>query len=395
MNRQNVIEDTRYVSNIKHQSLASLINNAVDKQFAVALWRLPQQKVSHLILSKEITKLNRESNLEDLTSGFIFAPFDTTKDRLFLKADYAFSFEGLELTDVDSLPIELVSRSPNKSLANYHRLDTHVPPTDRRSYVSKASNAIQAIENGQMEKVVTSRALTINLSPDFDLVNAFQKLCDSNPDALVSFVSNAESGTWLGATPELLVSVDSNKIFKTIALAGTQHYTPGQNLKGVAWTQKDIEEQALVERYIISCFKMIRLREYDEHGPKTVIAGNLLHLRSDFSVDMQATGFPQLGSAMLRLLHPTSAVCGSPLQPALEFLKKYEGYDRQYYTGYLGPVNFKDQIQIFVNLRCAQLLNQFAIIYAGGGITADSIPEQEWLETEMKLNTLRSVLTHD
>ena len=139
---------------------------------------------------------------------------------------------------------------------------------------------------------------------------------------------------------------------------------------------------------------MIRLREYDEHGPKTVVAGNLLHLKSEFSVDMQATGLPQLGSAMLRLLHPTSAVCGSPLQPALEFLKKHEGYDREYYTGYLGPVNFKDQIQIFVNLRCAQLIDQSAIIYAGGGITADSIPDQEWIETEMKLNTLRSVLTH-
>ena len=77
--------------------------------------------------------------------------------------------------------------------------------------------------------------------------------------------------------------------------------------------QKDIEEQALVERYVISCFKKIRLREYDEHGPKTMIAGNVLHLKTEFEVDMVATNFPQLGSVMLNLLHPTSAVCGMPL----------------------------------------------------------------------------------
>ncbi|HZI24529.1 MAG TPA: chorismate-binding protein, partial [Chryseolinea sp.] len=160
----------------------------------------------------------------------------------------------------------------------------------------------------------------------------------------------------------------------------------------VAWTQKDIEEQALVERYIISCFKKIRLREYDEHGPRTVVAGNLMHLKSDFTVDMVATNFPQLGSVMLQLLHPTSAVCGVPLDTSLEFIHKLEGYDRQLYSGYLGPVNFNNRIDVFVNLRCLQILPQKAILYAGAGITQDSIPEKEWEETELKLNTLLKII---
>ena len=137
---------------------------------------------------------------------------------------------------------------------------------------------------------------------------------------MISFVSIPETGSWLGASPELLVSVEDKTTFRTTALAGTLPYTEGTNLKTVAWTQKDIEEQALVERYIISCFKKIRLREYEEHGPKTVVAGNLMHLKSDFTVDMKATNFLQLGSVMLHLLHPTSAVCGVPLDTALEFL---------------------------------------------------------------------------
>jgi isochorismate synthase len=199
-------------------------------------------------------------------------------------------------------------------------------------------------------------------------------------------------GTWLGASPEVLVSVEGGKTFKTVALAGTLPYHMGLNLKSVAWTQKEIEEQALVERYVISCFKNIRLREYEEHGPRTIIAGNLMHLKSEFTVDMQATNFPQLGSVMLKLLHPTSAVCGMPLETSLEFLKKNEGYDREFYAGYLGPVNIQSNTDLFVNLRCMQILGRHGVLYAGAGVTIDSSPEEEWAETEMKFNTLLNVI---
>jgi isochorismate synthase len=95
---------------------------------------------------------------------------------------------------------------------------------------------------------------------------------------------------------------------------------------------------------------------------------------------------------MLDLLHPTSAVCGMPLDRALKFLKKNEGYDREFYAGYLGPVNFHRDTHVFVNLRCMQVLEKSAILYAGAGVTLDSVPEQEWIETEMKFNTLLGVV---
>jgi isochorismate synthase len=95
---------------------------------------------------------------------------------------------------------------------------------------------------------------------------------------------------------------------------------------------------------------------------------------------------------MLQLLHPTSAVCGQPLDKALEFIRKHENYKRQFYTGYLGPINFEDRTDLFVNLRCLQIMQEKLILYAGAGITQDSIPEKEWEETELKLNTLLKVI---
>lgn len=382
--------------------LSSLIAYAVDNQFSVAVWRLPGDEKRHLIISRRQDLLNQDLPLEDLPPGFIFAPFDKSSDRIFLKADLSFSFSKNTLLAPVS-PLEIVSEAwlqtefrVAKGRPPYYPGGSYQPPSlSQEDFDNLVSLGIQEIEKGNLEKVVLSRTQTIGLRRDFDVVQAFERLCEVNPNALISFVSSPATGTWLGATPELLVSVEDKTIFRTIALAGTQQYYEGLNLKNVAWTQKDIEEQALVERYIISCFKTIRLREYDEHGPRTVIAGNVLHLKSEFKVDMHATNFPQLGSVMLQLLHPTSAVCGMPLANALNFLQKYEGYKRQFYAGYLGPVNFNANISIFVNLRCTQLLGDKAILYAGAGITIDSIPEQEWIETEMKMSPLLQVIRED
>ncbi|MEJ0056113.1 MAG: chorismate-binding protein [Bacteroidota bacterium] len=87
---------------------------------------------------------------------------------------------------------------------------------------------------------------------------------------------------------------------------------------------------------------------------------------------MTATNFPQLGSIMLKLLHPTSAVCGMPMEASLEFLKQNEGYDREFYSGYLGPVNIDHETSLYVNLRCMKLFANEASLYAGAGVMADS-----------------------
>lgn len=380
------------------QCLSFLIQWAFDNQYAVAVWRLPFAPTHHVMLSRKEALLASDASLEDLAKGFVIAPFDSSRDRLYLKADLAFTFtngslapprnnlETTSITWLSSQPLDVEIHRPS-----FYTGAEQKNRTSPDSYLRLVEHSIEEISRGTFEKVVPSRAELIDVDASFDIVSAFHTLCSRNPNALVSFVSSPTTGSWLGATPEILVEVEDRRVFKTVALAGTQPYR-GQLLKDVAWTQKDIEEQALVERYIISCFKRIRLREYDEHGPRTVVAGHLLHLKSEFKVDMVETNFPQLGTVMLSLLHPTAAICGTPLQAAQHFLLSHEDYDRQYYSGYLGPVNFDDSIHIFVNLRCAQLLNRSAILYAGAGVTIDSVPADELAETDIKLNTLRNIL---
>jgi isochorismate synthase len=377
--------------------LSLVIAKALKKELPLALWRLPGQETSTLIVSAKVSKLSREDAIEDLPAGFIFAPYSDDQPALFIEGLLQYVVQGNtvagNLRELDELSPQESAEEPNTNPAGIKgSMTTTAMGDDKEQYLELVRKSLEAIAAGTFEKVVPTRVKQIPLPPDFDLVATYQRLCNDNPEALVSLVHIPGAATWLGASPEMLVSVQEARIFRTVALAGTQPYREDTPLKQVAWTQKEIEEQALVERYIISCFKKIRLREYIEHGPKTVIAGKLMHLRSDFTVDLRETNFPQLGSVMLRLLHPTSAVCGMELGPAREFLRQHEGYDRAFYTGYLGPVNVADNTDIYVNLRCMQLRDGYALMYAGAGVTADSVPEQEWEETEMKFNTLSTSL---
>jgi len=373
-----------------------ILRQAMTEAFAqgqsFSLWKTPGTDEKHLVICQQVKSVS-EYSLEEGEAGFIFASFKPDNKKYFFPADTLFRFENETLSQGPSeFSANLTEKEPTASTpkSNFHFSEYGKSRgSDFKELVLKG---LEEIEAGRIEKIVPSRCKDISISPAFDLLKAFYTLCEKHPQALVSLVSSPETGTWLGATPELLVCVNAQNKFKTVALAGTLPYTADINLKTVAWTQKEIEEQALVCRYIISCFKKIRLREYDEHGPRTIIAGNVMHLKTEYEVDMIATNFPQLGSVMLKLLHPTSAVCGMPLEQSLAFLEKNEGYDRQFYSGFLGPVQIRKESHVYVNLRCMQVFQDTVRLYAGAGITADSSPEKEWEETEIKMQNMQQLI---
>ena len=372
----------------------------------VAAWRLPHQMQQHVIVDLSGPGHLPNLPLELLPVGFMAHPFQEKDTAAFIRADLHYvSGADAITTPLADKPGELAQ--PIRAIRSLLSADQKVPyavsaenrpnEVDRTQFRHTVEEAVRAIEAGQFHKVVPSRQKLVALPADFDATTAFQRLCEAYPAAFVSVFSLPGVGTWLGASPETLVSTyqqNGQPIFRTMALAGTQVAQGNNPLRDAIWRQKEIEEQAMVSRYIINCFKKIRLREFEEYGPKTVAAGNLLHLRTDFTVDMAATNFADLGSTMLRLLHPTSAVCGMPKEAALAFLRAHESHNRSFFSGYLGPVNVNEETHLFVNLRCAQLLNQQAVLYAGAGVTVDSDPEKEWEETEAKMRTLLEVINY-
>lgn len=373
----------------EQEAFESSLQIAQLHNYGFAAWQLPLSKQKHFSIGN--VSMYQDGTLEE--KGFLFHPYDDTVSGHFIHAEMTISSldDKLEVNTNNSQLLHDFENLKKEKTTYYINQSPVSLKVDKEEFLKYISQSIETIKSGAFQKVVPARSEQLSLTEQFDLFENFNRLCEAYPNAFVSVVSIPDVGTWMGATPEVLISVDQEH-FQTTSLAGTQKHNPALPLSEVAWTQKEIEEQAMVSRYIINCFKQIRLREFEEAGPKTVIAGNLIHLKTAFKVDMKATNFPQLGNVMLNLLHPTSAVCGMPKIPAADFIKQYENGNREFYSGYLGPVNGQEETHLFVNLRCMQLLGNSAILYAGAGVTEDSIPEKEWLETALKMNTLLNII---
>lgn len=387
--------------------LRHLVAGALRTGRPLALWREPDAALPQLLAARSLedTYTGLPPALDDRApAGFAFFPFRDSDHNpaLFLPADVLYDLAHPETVAVAPAARELVPTLtawlalPTPAALAWHYSTQPAPPTaSEADYTALVRRGVAAIEAREVVKVVSSRAARFPLPPGFDPLAAFHELSEKYPRAFVSLVSVPGVGTWLGASPEVLAEVTADGQFRTMALAGTQPLVPGTRPQDAIWRQKEIEEQALVARYIVSCFKQLRLREYHETGPRTVAAGELLHLRTDFEVALQNVPSPaSLGTDMLRLLHPTSAVGGMPKTAAMAFLQQHEGYDRAYYSGFLGPVNVAAPglARLFVNLRCFQLRATEAILYAGTGLTIDSDPAREWQETQMKMQTAGAVL---
>lgn len=369
-----------YKNNYLERDINRLANWATVNQHNIAVYRKPGKAPMLLLDGNPLTKVT--CSIEELKKGFVLTNYNG--DLWHLEASHAVEFSDLEKVN---LPIE-----EDESDWNYYTNGVEQHTTSKANYTASVQQGIDSILASELVKVVPTKIKLHNLPQGFSLANSFVKLCDEYPSAFISIVSTKEFGTWLTATPELLISVDKEGVFETMALAGTQKYNTETAMHEVAWVDKDIEEQAMVSRYIINRFKEIRLREFTEKGPMTIRAGNLTHLCTTFKVDTKATDFHDLGGVMLNLLHPTSAVCGMPKEAALELIDKIESHDRKFYTGYLGPVNINNEIALYVNLRCMELFKDKTNLFAGAGVTAISDPEKEWNETELKFNTLLNII---
>ncbi|MEP1093512.1 MAG: chorismate-binding protein [Cyclobacteriaceae bacterium] len=372
--------------------LGAVLPKLPGNKFPYACWKMPNSDETTLIVS--LSKATENQDINSIDQGFLFNRFKDShpKNSLHIKADIIFrenSSPRVNPVINDTKIGKFIEQIDSETSADNADISSQ-PSTKDHDFEHLVEQAVSQIEKGTFEKVVLSRFKDVELPEGFSVTSFFKKVCDAYPNAFCSLIQIPGEGMWIGASPELLIS-DNENCFKTAALAGTRKLQDKEPLSELSWTQKEIEEQALVSRYIINCFKKIRLREFDEHGPKTVKAGNLAHLRTEFEVDYSEVQFEGLADQMLDLLHPTSAVCGMPLEAAAAFIESHEGYNRDYYAGFLGPVNFEGSTDLFVNLRCLNITGKNARFYAGAGITADSNPAKEKAETDLKMETLKSL----
>jgi isochorismate synthase len=259
-------------------------------------------------------------------------------------------------------------------------------------YLKDIEDTIKVIKNTKLAKVIVSRLIPFKRNRE-SVGEIYLELFQQTPNAFVYLVnlpangqSQAKAGLWMGATPEVLLRSEG-KTLETVSLAGTQSR---RKVNDYSWFTKEIEEQAFVSRYVLDVFYKFKIHPYTTRGPETLESGKVAHLATSFRFAAKKLAL-NLGDFVAEL-HPTPAVCGYPKSKAAKFIPKIEKHDRRYYSGYLGPWRLNGDVGLFVNLRCMEIRPQQYILYSGGGITARSVPEDEWEETNKKATTLLSAI---
>lgn len=336
-----------------------------------AIYRLPFARQCTLMVQN--TSPIELSSLADLNgqSGFVIAPFSSSDENpiLLMHPD--------EITTVDVRDAEAGRWSSDRQLSSSKAR------AERESYHDNFAHFHSQLISGRFSKLVLSRCSETPLDDGLRADEIFQRACQLYPRQFVALFSTPKSGTWLMATPEILLDGSGGR-WRTMALAGTMPYGEGP----VSWSEKNQSEQRYVANYIRERLKDYA-REIKEEGPQTTRAADLVHLRSDFTFflnDDNAIGH------LLDSLHPTPAVCGIPKDEARDYILDNESSPRHYYSGFAGPLNLQGDTHLYVSLRCMEILPRCCKLYAGGGILRESTEESEWEETEAKLSTMRKLL---
>lgn len=242
-------------------------------------------------------------------------------------------------------------------------------------FIELLEKSIAELKQDQLKKVVLSRVCHVNhhLKKMEDIIASIAQLY---PQSLVYHLNHPEYGEWIGATPELLFSREGDEI-ETMALAGT---LPKES--SAEWSEKLLDEHEYVAHDVIHTFEGLGAKLSNRIGPIERHVGPVKHLESRFTFRSGVSN-----EILASSLHPTSAVCGYPREIAAQWIMSNEPHERRLYCGLIA-IRKDNSCSYYVNLRCGQVFNDHLELYAGVGITRHSESNEEWQETERKLETI-------
>jgi len=257
--------------------------------------------------------------------------------------------------------------------------------TDWNKLVDKAKDIIK---NNQLDKLVLSRQKIFSVldQPAWNLI--FEKLEKKFPGCYL-FLNKSKNSYFFGVSPEKFISVNNGKI-EVEAVAGSaprSKYQPEDlNFEnGLLVSTKNLNEHKYVSEFIIKVLKEYSTNICISDKPEIKKLDNIQHLITKVSAELKAknTLFE-----LIEALYPTPAVCGVPKNDAIEYIRQLENYDRGLYSGLIGWLDFNGNCDFSVTIRSALAKGKEITAYAGAGIVKDSNPDEEFIETQLKLNPI-------
>jgi menaquinone-specific isochorismate synthase len=263
---------------------------------------------------------------------------------------------------------------------------------DAAEWMDAVRTALGRIEEGVLEKVVLSRRIRVSARARFPVWPVLHRLRQGSPDCYHFGFRLAHDRSFVGASPECLFRLKGREI-ETECIAGTVERgvdaaTDRQLSDWLLASEKDRREHFYVVEDCLQCLGGICESMNADMTPRVLSLSTLQHLST------QVRGTLKAGVAVgdiLRLLHPTPAVGGTPRDTALAAIRELEPNPRGWYAG---PVGWwePDRAEFAVGIRSAMIAGSEAHVFAGAGIVSGSTPEREWHETQSKAHAFLKAL---
>ncbi len=279
----------------------------------------------------------------------------------------------------------------NKMIINQFNEDI-----SKSNYMKKINKIINIIKIGNIRKVVLSRTKKMKFQGELNLSEIIKKIRKEYPQCINFFIKLPQERIFFGSTPERLIK-KKESLIKTEAIAGTIKRGKNNKIDILLENQlkndkKSLDEHKLVVKEIKNILKPKLIDIKISKVPNILKLKNVQHLITNISGKLK-NDISIL--ELVKSLHPTPAVSGYPVDSALKLIKQYEEYDRGWYTGPIGWIDKSDDGDFCVALRSGFINKKTIQLFSGGGIVLNSVPEEEWEETQLKLKTISEIIQTD
>ena len=261
------------------------------------------------------------------------------------------------------------------------------------AWKERVAEAITRIEKTGVDKVVLARDLVATTTSDIDARPILKKLASEYPSTWTFAVDGL-----VGATPELLLRLSKGMVTSRV-LAGTIPKT-GDDAKDLALaaslarSSKDLEEHEYAVRSVAEALEPFCSSTNVPESPYVLHLANVMHLATDVTGALIKSKQRVDAFSLLKSLHPSAAVCGTPRNIAFDIIDEIEGMNRGRYAGPVGWIDASGDGELGIALRTGQISGKEIRIYAGCGIVAGSNPEKELEESAAKMIPMKSALQH-
>ncbi len=268
-----------------------------------------------------------------------------------------------------------------------------VVATDRARWDSEVRDALEAIRGSRVAKVVLARTLDVTTAGRVELVDVAEHLWEVNRGSHTFFFEPEPGTALLGAAPETVATL-RHGVFHATAVAGSirRGESPREQAELAARllaSEKDRAEQRIALDDMVARLETVAHQIRTDPQPHVLTLARIQHLETEIRASVPVgTGILDL----LRLLHPTPAVCGLPRDAALALLTQEEPFDRGWYTGPVGFFDAEGNGIFAPALRTAVVRGETWRLFAGAGIVEGSVPALEWEETGMKFTPVLEAL---